>query len=143
MQVALGPNDLPMLTAELDALEQERAADFASGYISESAIKLRRRLHQHFAALLGQGDFFPNDCNAPWVSAVIESDGAVRPCFFQPPLGNIYEAGSLDAILNSPEALAWRRGLDTHRDAICRKCVCTLSLREEQQPATDDGRRIL
>jgi MoaA/NifB/PqqE/SkfB family radical SAM enzyme len=130
-QVALEPDDLPLLAAELDALESECAADFADGYIAESPLKLRRRLYQYYAALLGQGDFFPNDCNAPWVSSVIEADGTVRPCFFQPPLGNIYQSGSLDAILNSPEALAWRQGLDTHRDAICRRCVCTLSLRDE------------
>ncbi len=130
-QVALEPDDLPLLAAEIDALEREHAADFADGYIAEPPLKLRRRLHQYYAALLGQADFFPNDCNAPWVSTVIESDGTVRPCFFQPPLGNIFEAGSLDAILNSPTALAWRSGLDTHRDSICRKCVCTLSLRDE------------
>lgn len=135
-QVALGPEDLPLLAAELEALEQEYAADFASGYIAETALKLRRRLHQYYAALNGLCDFFPNDCNAPWVSTVIEADGTVRPCFFQPPLGNIHQAGSLDTILNSPEALDWRRGLDPHRDAICRKCVCTLSLRGEQQPPT-------
>jgi Fe-coproporphyrin III synthase len=138
-QVALEAEDLPALEAEIDALERERADDFAAGYIAESPLKLRRRLHQYFAALLGQGDFFPNNCNAPWVSTVIEADGTVRPCFFQPPLGNIREAASLDAILNSPEALAWRRGLDTHRDAICRKCVCTLSLRDDQ-PTTNDQR---
>jgi Fe-coproporphyrin III synthase len=138
-QVALEPDDLPLLAAEIDALEREHAADFAAGYIAEPPLKLRRRLLQYYAALLGQGDFFPNDCNAPWVSTVIESDGTVRPCFFQPPLGNIFESGSLDAILNSPAALAWRRGLDTHRDSICRKCVCTLSLREDQ--TTIDDRR--
>ena len=128
--VALEPEDLPLLAAEIDALEQEFAADFARGYIAESPLKLRRRLSLYYAALLGQGDFFPNTCNAPWVSSVIESDGTVRPCFFQPPLGNIYQSGSLDAILNAPEAIAWRQGLDPQRDAICRKCVCTLSLRE-------------
>jgi MoaA/NifB/PqqE/SkfB family radical SAM enzyme len=132
MQVALDPEDLPLLEAELDALEQENAADFASGYIAEPALKLRRRLHQYYTALLGEAEFFPNNCNAPWVSSVIEADGTVRPCFFQPALGNINQAGSLVAILNSPDALSWRRGLDTHRDAICRKCVCTLSLRENQ-----------
>jgi MoaA/NifB/PqqE/SkfB family radical SAM enzyme len=132
--VALEPADLPLLDAELAALEREYAADFATGYIAESPLKLRRRLSQYYAALLGQGEFFPNACNAPWVSSVIESDGTVRPCFFQPPLGNIYQAGSLEAILNAPEAIAWRRGLDPQRDAICRKCVCTLSLRE-----SDDG----
>ncbi len=129
-QVALEPGDLPLLAAELDALEAEYAADFASGYIAESPLKLRRRLHQYYAALLGQADIAANSCNAPWVSSVIEADGTVRPCFFQPALGNIYQSEGLAAILNSPEAIAWRQGLDQRRDAICRTCVCTLSLRE-------------
>jgi MoaA/NifB/PqqE/SkfB family radical SAM enzyme len=133
MQVALEPEDLPLLAAELDALESENAHDFASGFIAEPAVKLRRRLYQYYSALHGQADFFPNNCNAPWVSSVIEADGTVRPCFFQPALGNINDAGSLVAILNSPDAIAWRQGLDTHRDEICRKCVCTLSLRADQE----------
>jgi MoaA/NifB/PqqE/SkfB family radical SAM enzyme len=132
-QVALAADDLTLLDAEIAALECERAADFASGFIAEPPDKLRRRLSQYFAALLGRSDFFPNECNAPWVSSVIESDGTVRPCFFQPPLGNVHSVGSLRAILNSPPALAWRQRLDVRRDAICRKCVCTLSL-----SSTDD-----
>jgi MoaA/NifB/PqqE/SkfB family radical SAM enzyme len=127
-EVALRREDLPLLAAELDSL------DPAHGFIAESPEKLRRRLLQHFAALLGEGDFAPVDCNAPWVSAVVEADGTVRPCFFQPPLGNLRESGSLDALLNSPEAIAWRRGLDTRRDEICRRCVCSLSLREGATP---------
>ena len=127
--VALATEDLPLLLAELERLEQERAADFAGGFIAESPLKLRRRLHQYYAALLGEGDFHPNACNAPWVSTVIEADGTVRPCFFQPALGNLHQAPNLQAILNSPQSRAWRQGLDPHRDAICRKCVCTLELR--------------
>jgi MoaA/NifB/PqqE/SkfB family radical SAM enzyme len=132
-QVALAADDLPLLDAEISALEREWAGDFASGYIAESPEKLRRRLRQYFAALLGTECFFPNECNAPWVSSVIESDGTVRPCFFQPPLGNVHSDGGLSAILNSPHAIAWRHGLDVRRDAICQKCVCTLSL-----SSTDD-----
>jgi hypothetical protein len=128
-QVALDATDLPVLAEEIDALEREHADDFASGFIAESANKLRVRLQQYYTALHGHAAFPANECNAPWVSSVIESDGTVRPCFFQPPLGNIRSAGSLDAVLNSDEALAWRRGLDVTRDAICKKCVCTLSLR--------------
>jgi radical SAM protein with 4Fe4S-binding SPASM domain len=127
-QVALAGEDLPLLLAELDRLEHEHAEDFATGFIAESPTKLRRRLHQYYAALLGQGEFYPNACNAPWVSTVIEADGTVKPCFFQPPLGNLYQAGDLRTILNSPQSRAWREGLDPHRDAICRRCVCTLSL---------------
>ena len=130
-EVALREEDLEPLAAELAALARECAADFASGFLAESPRKLERRLLQHFAALLGRADFAPNACNAPWVSAVIETDGTVRPCFFQPPLGNLHAAGagSLAAILNSPSAIAWRRGLDVARDAICRRCVCSLCLR--------------
>ena len=62
---------------------------------------------------------------------MIETDGTIRPCFFQPPLGNVHEAGSLEAVLNSPEAIAWRGGLDMRRDEICRRCVCSLALRRE------------
>ncbi|HEY0553053.1 MAG TPA: radical SAM protein [Thermoanaerobaculia bacterium] len=127
--IALGPEDLPALAAELAALEGEHVADFARGFIAESPEKLERRLLRHFAALLGEGDFAPVECNAPWVSAVVETDGTVRPCFFQPPLGNLQEAG-LAAILNSDAAIDWRRGLDTSRNAICRRCVCSLALRE-------------
>jgi MoaA/NifB/PqqE/SkfB family radical SAM enzyme len=128
--VMLERQDLPRLAKELDALEVEHAADFASGYIAESPGKLRRVLLRYYKALLGEGDFAANTCNAPWVSSVIEADGTVRPCFFQPALGNLYETGSLDSIINSPEAIAWRKGLDVRRNAICRRCVCTLSLRE-------------
>jgi|GEM_PF-68771 len=159
--VALREEDLEPLAAELAALARDCAADFAGGFLAESPRKLEHRLLQHFAALLGRADFQPNACNAPWVSAVIEADGTVRPCFFQPPLGNLYAAaaatidtavgaagsfagedrvhsadaaaaaaGGLAAILNSPSAIAWRRGLDITRDAICRRCVCSLCLRQ-------------
>jgi len=128
--VALTPEELPLLAVEIDALEREHAADFADGFIAESPEKLRQRLLRYFAALLGQGEFAPVECNAPWVSAVIEADGMVRPCFFQPALGNLRTAGSLGAVLNSPEAVAWRQGLDMARNEICRRCVCSLALRE-------------
>ncbi|HEX4963600.1 MAG TPA: radical SAM protein [Thermoanaerobaculia bacterium] len=129
-EVALRREDLPVLAEELDALAREHAEDFARGFIAESLEKLEHRLLRHFAALLGEGDFAPVECNAPWVSAVVEADGTVRPCFFQPPLGNLYRSESLAAVLNSAEAIAWRRGLDTARDATCRRCVCSLALRE-------------
>jgi MoaA/NifB/PqqE/SkfB family radical SAM enzyme len=124
--VALALEDLPFLAAEIEAIAEE---DFASGFIAENREKLRLRLHDHFAALAGVGDFPAVECNAPWVSSVVEADGTVRPCFFQPPLGNAREAGGFAAVLNSPSAVAWRRGLDVARDEICRRCVCSLSLR--------------
>jgi len=129
-QVALSAEDLPSLRAELDALQRDCRDDFGNGFIAESPDKLRRRILQYYEALAGLGDYSPVTCNAPWVSTVIEADGTVRPCFFQPPLGNVFHAPSLSAVLNAEEAVKWRRGLDIHRDAICRKCVCSLALRD-------------
>jgi radical SAM protein with 4Fe4S-binding SPASM domain len=66
-------------------------------------------------------------CNAPWVSSVVEADGTVRPCFFHKSLGSIRDE-SLEDVLNSPTAIAFRRQLDVKSDPICKTCVCTLSL---------------
>ena len=129
-EIALAAAELPELAAELAALAAENAADFASGFLAESAEKLERRLYRHFAALAGSGDFAPIACNAPWVSAVVEADGTVRPCFFQPPIGTLRDGGSFTDILNSETAVAWRRNLDVAHDPICRRCVCSLALRE-------------
>ena len=64
-------------------------------------------------------------CNAPWVSAVVEADGTVRPCFFHRALGNIFEQPLID-IVNGPEAVRFRRELDMARNPICRRCVCSV-----------------
>ena len=132
-EVALQIEDLPDLEAELEALEREHGAEFENGYISESPEKLRRRLLQYFRATHGLADFHPNVCNAPWVSTVIESDGTVRPCFFHAPIGNIRESCGLDAALNSPKAVEFRRNLNVQTNPVCRRCVCTLALRRSEE----------
>lgn len=120
--------DLPALAAEIDALEREEADAFATGFVAESPGKLRERLLAHFAALLGEGPYPESRCNAPWVSAVVEADGTVRPCFFHPPYGTLREA-SLPALLNGERALAFRRSLDVATDPTCLRCTCRLNLR--------------
>jgi len=64
-------------------------------------------------------------CNAPWVSAVIEADGAVRPCFFHRPFGSL-QGGTLIDVLNSDAAVQFRNRLDVAKDVICQRCVCSL-----------------
>ncbi len=125
-EVALSLDEVNDFERLVEDVIDRYAGDFASGFIAESPAKLRR-LPRYFAALHGQGDFPETRCNAPWVSTVIEADGTVRPCFFHGPLGNIHEQ-SLEAILNAEAAQAFRRALDVRRDAVCRRCVCTLYL---------------
>jgi Fe-coproporphyrin III synthase len=99
---------------------------YASKFIAESPAKMKK-IVQYYKAINGLGDFPETVCNAPWVSAVIESDGTVMPCFFHKPYGSIHEH-SLVELLNSPQAIAFRRNLDMNRDETCKKCVCSLKL---------------
>jgi MoaA/NifB/PqqE/SkfB family radical SAM enzyme len=124
--VALTSEGVERFAAILEDTIQSHADDFASHFIAESPDKLRR-LVQYFAALNGQADFPLNRCNAPWVSTVVEADGTVRPCFFHHALGNIHQH-SLADILNSRQAVSFRRGLNVRKDPTCVKCVCTLNL---------------
>lgn len=124
--VALSPNEVAAFARLVEETIASQPDDFARGFIAETPVKLRR-LPRYFAALNGDGAFPPTVCNAPWVSTVIEADGTVRPCFFHRALGNIHDR-PLEEILNSDDAIAFRRQLDVRTDPICRKCVCTLRL---------------
>jgi len=125
-EVALDPQEAQEFEGIVEQVIAERAADFRSGFIVEKPEKLRR-LAATYRSLHGEAKLPETVCNAPWVSAVIEADGAVRPCFFHPEHGNIHQQPLVD-ILNSPEAIRFRRQLDVKRDPICRRCVCTLKL---------------
>ena len=124
--VALDAKEAEVFRETVDEVINDFETDFETGFIAESPDKLRR-LVTYYDALLGRKTFPPVTCNAPWVSTVVEADGTVRPCFFHPPLGNIYEK-PLEAILNSNEAIQFRKQLDVSSDPICQRCVCSLNM---------------
>lgn len=98
-------------------------SEFASGFIAESPDRLRR-LPDYFAAVRGEGPYPAVACNAPWMSVVVEADGAVRPCFFHERIGNVRDQ-PLSAIVTTDLA-AFRARLDVARDPMCRRCVCSI-----------------
>jgi Fe-coproporphyrin III synthase len=104
---------------------QSHARDLATRFVAETPEKLRR-LPRYYAARLGQGSFPTISCNAPWVSAVIEADGVVRPCYFHHPIGNIREKPLQDLLAG--EMVNFRTGLDVSKHPICKRCVCTLKI---------------
>jgi MoaA/NifB/PqqE/SkfB family radical SAM enzyme len=109
----------------------EYAGEFASGFIAESPDKLRR-LPRYYAAVSGDEPFPRVSCNAPWVSAVIEADGAVRPCFFQQTIGNIRRTPF--ATLVTRNLPAFRRSLDVGANPVCVRCVCSLKTSWRRSP---------
>lgn len=109
-----------------DAIEQaieQHSADIASGFIVESAEKLRR-IARHYAAMAAITDFSPVSCNAPSISVVLEADGRVRPCFFHEPIGSVRTRPFAEIVLE--ELPAFRSGLDTATNPVCARCVCSI-----------------
>jgi len=122
--VALGPEGIAALEQETELLIEQHREAIESGFVVESAEKLRR-IVRHFRVQLGELPPAAPTCNAPWVSAVIEADGAVRPCFFHQPIGNIHEK-ALAEIVNGDRAVEFRRQLDIPSNPVCQRCVCSL-----------------
>jgi len=133
-RVALNAVEVDALEAEVEQLISEHKLDLASGFVVESASKLRR-IVLHFRAHLGQTQHRAPQCNAPWVSAVIEASGEVRPCFFHPSFGNIHSQ-TLHQIVNGPEALKFRANLEVAANPVCRRCVCSLHIPRQEERVT-------
>jgi Fe-coproporphyrin III synthase len=131
--LALQPQDLPVLEHVLSSLEREHAADFSSGFIAESPQKLRR-IHQYFAAIHRQAAYPPVRCNAPEFSAVIGATGRVQPCFFitAPPEAPLSDpcatatGNSLLDVVSGAGMTALRTAIREGRRAECKTCVCSL-----------------
>lgn len=132
-EILLSAEELPELKNLIQKLIQSYRTEFENNFIAESPEKIWK-IYEYYAAFYGLNSFPYKKCNAPWVSTVIEADGTVRPCFFHQPIGNI-RLQSLDAILNSENAIGFRKHLDMDKNEICMKCVCYLNL----APATDVG----
>jgi Fe-coproporphyrin III synthase len=123
--VALNEFEITVLEREIDALHHEWRD---SGFVLESRDKLQR-IALHYRAHLGLCEPVAPLCNAPWVSAVVEANGTVRPCFFHRPIGSVKDQ-SLFAVLNGPAAVTFRAKLDVASNPICRQCVCSLNWKQ-------------
>lgn len=127
----LSRKDVDDFRIVIDALIRDRVNDIASGFIAESPVKLRA-LAQHYAAMNGDGAFPPKACNAPWMSAVIDANGDVRPCFFHDVVGNV-RRDRIAAVART--ALPkFRATLDVAANATCARCVCSLKVGWRGQP---------
>ena len=117
---ALVPSVAAVRVLEADIDRLELAGAFHDGFVLEDAAKLRR-LARHLAASAGAGEFARPACDAPWWSTVVEADGMVRPCFFQPAVGQAAEG--LHAVRVSAGYRAALRAI-SEDNATCERCVC-------------------
>ena len=123
-EIAVGREALPVLIDAIGHAAHTESELFSNGFVAGGRPSLDR-IVQYYRALAGDGEFPPVSCNAPWVSAVLEPDDVLRPCFFQP----TYARGlDLSDALNGEQAVAFRRGLDVQTNETCKRCVCSLNL---------------
>lgn len=118
--IALTVEEIGRLESAIEALIGDWEG---SGFVAESPAKLRR-IVLHYRAHLGLARPVAPQCNAPWVSTVVEASGAIRPCFFHEPIGHL--GSGLLNMLNGPEAVAFRSRLDVAGNPTCQHCVCSL-----------------
>jgi Fe-coproporphyrin III synthase len=111
----------------VESLLVKHATAFEKRFVAESPKKMRK-LTQYYKATNGLAKFPEVKCNAPWVSAVLESDKSVSPCFFLPTYGSIGNEKSFQSIVNAVEAIQFRKTLDVKSNPTCQKCVCSLNL---------------
>ena len=122
-RLALDRDELGEFDALVERTIEVYRGDFESGFVTDSAASLRR-LPRYYAAF-SHGSAFPRvACNAPWMSVVVEANGAVRPCFFHEPVGNVRRA-PLGSIIEG-NLRTFRSGLDVSSNEVCRRCVCSI-----------------
>jgi len=127
VDIALNAEEALEFSRIIERIIDEFKRDFQSRFIAENPDKMRS-LAQYYLGLNDESPFPAVRCNAPWVSAVIETNGDVLPCFFHPKIGNIFEQ-DIAEILNDPRSVAFRKGLNVQENPICKKCVCSLYLK--------------
>ncbi len=134
--VALQPQDLPVLGALLDELERLHAQDFRAGLIGDSPRKLRR-IQQYFAAVCGLAPYPGVRCNVFEYSAVIGATGRVSPCFFIGGPANALARDDLASVLNQRSMSRLREGIRAGERTECARCVCSL-WRDPERRGTED-----
>jgi MoaA/NifB/PqqE/SkfB family radical SAM enzyme len=128
-EIGLNLEQTSALEEEIELLILQYEAAIDHKYIVESAAKLRK-IPRRFREHLGQFPPQAPACNAPWVSAVIEVDGSVRPCFFHRTIGNL-TAFTLEEVINGEAAQEFRQSLEMDTNPTCQRCVCSLNYHEK------------
>ena len=124
-EVVVSKNELSLLVSAIAQASESHRELLENGFVVGGRASLER-IAQYYGALAGDAAFPKVQCNAPWISAVLEPGNTLRPCFFQPQYG-IASRDLADA-LNGETALAFRRRLNVSSNDTCRRCVCSLNL---------------
>jgi MoaA/NifB/PqqE/SkfB family radical SAM enzyme len=123
-RVMLTADAIVELSKLLDGMSVDYAEDFRSGFIQESPEKMRR-IVRHFRSALGEIEAAAPKCKC---AVGFRSGGEQRnsAALFLSCGDWEYPRAAAREIVNSESALRFRACLDMEKNAICRRCVCSL-----------------
>jgi len=84
--------------------------------------------YSRYSKNLNRKDAIPRGCTRLWMSSVVNWDGSVSPCCYDPhrifDMGNMFSEGGLGRVWNSEKYNALRRAVRKNKQAIvmCRQC---------------------
>ncbi len=84
--------------------------------------------YSRYTKNLEKKDATPLGCTRLWLSSVVNWDGSVSPCCYDPnrmlDLGNVFKSGSFRSVWNSEKYKAMRKAVIENKSAIimCREC---------------------
>jgi MoaA/NifB/PqqE/SkfB family radical SAM enzyme len=119
-RAALVPTETQIRALEEATSTLQKDAQLRDGFILETPTKLRR-LARHLAASGGRGRHERPRCDAPRWSSVVTVDGALKPCFFHPSVGDVGQG--LVAVRASRAYADALARIEAPND-ICESCVC-------------------
>lgn len=124
-EIAVPVAGLDQLSLAIVRAQNADPESFSSGFVV-GGVESLTRIRDYYRAVADLAPLPDVRCNAPWISAVLEPGGVVRPCFFHAAYAG--GDGTLAGTLNSDSAIEFRRRLDVRSDATCQRCVCSLNL---------------
>jgi MoaA/NifB/PqqE/SkfB family radical SAM enzyme len=118
---ALVPTAPQIADFEAALTAMEAAGAWADGFVLESPQALRR-IARHLAASAGLAAFTRPRCDAPRWSSVVTADGALKPCFFHPPVDDARRG-----LVRVRRSAAYRAAVARTEapNVICERCVCS------------------
>ena len=121
-------NDIALTASQLLELDHQLELLAQNPFVIDSRDHLLR-IANSFKAHLGLRQHEAPRCNAPWVSALLTSQGKIQPCFFHHEIGSL-EEGSLAEAVEGRRANDFRSSLRVAENPTCKRCVCSLNLRD-------------
>lgn len=127
------------VAAMLQAISRLDASGDLGGFVIEDARKLAWMAADFLAGADGRR---APACNAPEWSSVVEADGALRPCFFQPAVSRVGRGVSLSEGRTGPAYRGALEGLGAG-NRICGGCVCPKHVAAGARGVADRVRAVL